>query len=251
MNVYTSYMFERFRKRKTSDNTNLKFRPVRRYTQWEEPAPAYRPVETVQEQVVTQQIELEPEPEQLPEPVEERTSSDLVQNIFIKMKKDRLTKFLLALLLGILLLLLFLSLFGSQAEIVGPRVGFPGSAGPTPKEVMIRDTICKAKLAITNNEQIQGLRFTPSLAPNECMLYIFSQPDYYPFWAKDMSYPMDIIFISNDKMVIDTIENIPACKQADCPIYKPNSPARYAVEANAGFVDTFDIARGDPVVFKY
>ncbi len=251
-----SYMVRWFRREKPRDTTNVKFKGVKRSKPYEEPPPAYRATApVVTEQVVVERIE-EPQPEPQPEPepepvVQQVPNNGLIQNIFIKIKKDRLTKFLLALLLGILLLLLFFFLFGLDGGNTGPRLGIPGSGGPTPKEVMIGDTTCKSKLAITNDEQLQGLRFTPNLAPNECMIYIFNQPDRYPFWAKDMNYPMDIIFISADNMVTDLVENIQPCKQSDCPTYTSARPIRYAIEVNAGYVDTFDISIGDPVKLKY
>jgi uncharacterized membrane protein (UPF0127 family) len=122
--------------------------------------------------------------------------------------------------------------------------------GPIPTSVIIGDTTCLAKLAITNEEQIRGLRFIPSLESNECMVYLFNRAGYYQFWAKDMQFPMDIIFIGAGKQVNDIVEGVSPCTEP-CITYKPESPAQYVIEANSGFVSEHFIERGDPVVFVY
>jgi uncharacterized membrane protein (UPF0127 family) len=160
---------------------------------------------------------------------------------------------------------LFIAVFGSQfysePNVPSPTptpIPTPPSSTPisvpssnaVPKQVIIDDITLSVRLAITNDEQVRGLRFTPTPTFNEGMLYIFSQPDRYPFWAKDMQYPMDIIFISSGNRVNDIIENMQPCTQS-CPIYEPESPILYAIEVNGGWVDDNLIDINDPVVFVY
>ena len=35
------------------------------------------------------------------------------------------------------------------------------------------------------------------------MLFIFSQPDFYPFWMKDMKFPIDIIWLDENLQIIN------------------------------------------------
>jgi len=281
-----------FWKRRLKDTGQMKFKRFKRSRIKQEPEPLIIPPEPAVQQVLVA------EPEPVSESVEIESMSNnssqpprIFQAIFIRLKKDRLLKFLLALLIGILLLLLFLAVFASPASISrspvtntgtsiggtggglgyggytgstgtysGPGVSVGGGGspytsiepytGPIPTSVVIGDTTCFAKLAITNEEQIRGLRFTAGLAPNECMVYLFNRADYYPFWAKDMNYPMDIIFIGSDRSVNDISEGVPPCT-GSCPMYKPEAPAQYVVEVNAGYVSEHFIERGDPVVFVY
>jgi hypothetical protein len=239
------YMFGWIRKRKDKENADVKFKTVRRSAAWEEPAPAYRPP-PVEEPVIVEQVESQ--------------GPGFLQNILIKVKRDRLTKLLLALLIGILLLLLFLAVFGSRGTITPIDIGPPSTprsppisisgSTPMPKQIIIDDATCFAKLAVTNQEQIRGLRFTPTLGANECMLYIFNQPGRYAFWGKDMQYPMDIIFISAGNRVVSIVENVSPCTQ-NCPTYQSDDPILYAVEVNAGYAENHLIDIGDPVKFVY
>jgi hypothetical protein len=66
------------------------------------------------------------------------------------------------------------------------------------------------------------------------MLYLFDTPSYAQFWAKDMQYPMDIIFIGSSNKVTQIDPNIPPCT-ASCPIHTPTNPAAYAIEVNGGY----------------
>jgi uncharacterized membrane protein (UPF0127 family) len=121
-----------------------------------------------------------------------------------------------------------------------------------PKQLIIGDTTMNVKLAITQDEQLQGLRFTETLSPNEGMLYIMNSPDRYPFWAKDMKFPLDIIYVSQDKVVVDFAENVQPCNDSsDCLMYEPEREAQYIIEANAGFVKQHFIELNEPVIFVY
>jgi len=247
-----------FWRRRLKDTGQMKFRGFKRRRVRQEPEPLLIPAEPlVQQVVVAKEVEAVPD----------NTNTPVYQSIFIKLKRDRLLKFLVALLIGVLLLLLFLAVFGSQGNISrGPETPYsPGTPydpgvpsttsietyrGPVPECVIIGDTTVCVKFAITNNEQIRGLRFTGGLAPNEGMLYLFNRADYYPFWTKDMQYPIDIIFIGSDKSVTDITESIYPCTES-CAIYKPQRPAQYVLEVNGGFVNEHFIEIGDEVVFTY
>ena len=63
------------------------------------------------------------------------------------------------------------------------------------------------ELAITAEEQIQGLSGRPALAAGTGMLFVYQQQSKYSFWMPDMRFPLDIVWISSDCVVADVTLN--------------------------------------------
>src|SRR4051812_1798797 len=57
-------------------------------------------------------------------------------------------------------------------------------------------------LATTPTTREQGLSGRAALPENHGMLFVFDTPGVYPFWMKDMNFPIDMIWISNDMKVV-------------------------------------------------
>jgi uncharacterized membrane protein (UPF0127 family) len=62
---------------------------------------------------------------------------------------------------------------------------------------------------------------------------------------KNTLIPLDMIFIDSSFKIIDIKENVPPCKQEECPSYPSREPAQYVLEVNAGFVQEKGIKLGD------
>lgn len=105
------------------------------------------------------------------------------------------------------------------------------------------------ELETTPQQQQQGLSGRASLAQNRGMLFVFKTPDRYPFWMKDMKFPLDMIFINNNK-IVDIIQNIPAPKKGETnlPIYTPSAPDNQTLEINAGLAKKYGFKKGDTVI---
>ncbi len=58
-------------------------------------------------------------------------------------------------------------------------------------------------LAKTDAERIKGLSGRDKLGTNEGMLFVFKDPGIYPFWMKNMKFPIDIIYINKYYMEIN------------------------------------------------
>lgn len=111
------------------------------------------------------------------------------------------------------------------------------------------------KLILAKNEQekIAGLSNRNSLDQDTGMLFIFDKKDIYPFWMKNMKFPIDIIYIDDDR-VVDVIDNAPKYSQyqnaSELPIYKPRANANYVLEVNAGEAKKYKIKAESKVTFK-
>src|ERR1035437_2682069 len=73
-------------------------------------------------------------------------------------------------------------------------------------------------LAETSQDQAIGLAKYNKLEQDQGMLFLFANSDYYSFWMKDMKFPIDIIFIQNNK-VVDVFNKVPVSPNENLPIY--------------------------------
>lgn len=109
------------------------------------------------------------------------------------------------------------------------------------------------ELAITPDEQIQGLSDRPTLAPGSGMLFVYERQSRYSFWMKNMHFPLDIVWIGIRCTVVDVTLNAPPPEPGQTldqlPLYSPVLPARYVLEINAGEADANGIRAGAPVKF--
>jgi len=110
----------------------------------------------------------------------------------------------------------------------------------------------KVDLATTPVEQEQGLSGRAGLAENSGMLFIFNTPGKYPFWMKDMNFPIDMIWISSDMKVVYIKKN--ATPESYPRAYGPgpnDQAAKYVLEVVSGFADKNNLQVGDVVRFTY
>lgn len=119
-----------------------------------------------------------------------------------------------------------------------------------PKEkVAIDNHTFSVDIATTSAEQQQGLSGRQSLPQNQGMLFIFKTSNRYPFWMKDMKFPLDMIFINNNK-IVDIFNNVPVPKTTDTsklPIYTPKAAANQVLEINSGQAKAYGFKNGDTV----
>lgn len=96
-----------------------------------------------------------------------------------------------------------------------------------------------------------GLSEKTSLPQNQGMLFIFERPDRYAFWMKNMKFPLDIIYINNNK-IVTIIEDAqpPKNPEENPPIFTPDESADKVLEINAGLSKKFGFEKGDEVKFQ-
>ncbi len=102
------------------------------------------------------------------------------------------------------------------------------------------------QVALTVEEQIQGLSGRKSLSDNEGLLFVYERPGFPNFWMKDMNFPIDIIWINADEYVVDTTENLGPDTYPQT--FSPIEPTKYVLEVNAGYAQENEIEKGDEVL---
>lgn len=131
----------------------------------------------------------------------------------------------------------------------GNLLSFIPSFG-TNATVEVNGTKIHLLLAKSANDRTKGLSGRKSLDANQGMLFVFDKPDRYGFWMRDMLFPIDIIYIDTDHVVY-IIKNAPSGGQVqNLAIYRPDEPANYVLELNAGQADKLKIQKGTKVKFS-
>lgn len=101
----------------------------------------------------------------------------------------------------------------------------------------------KVEVADTDEKRTTGLSWRESMEDDEGMLFVFQTPNVYFFWMKDMLFPIDIIWINEDKMVIDIDHNVSPDSYPDT--FFPGDHVKYVVEANANWSEKNGVNIGD------
>ena len=114
--------------------------------------------------------------------------------------------------------------------------------------VKIGDIKIRAEIVDNPISRARGLMFKKSLPENEGMLFVFDEEDYHSFWMMNMSFPIDIIWVNEEKNVVDIVKNAQPCKLI-CPSYRPKEKAMYVLEVNANFTEEHGVKIGRLVEF--
>jgi uncharacterized protein len=91
----------------------------------------------------------------------------------------------------------------------------------------------------------KGLSGVTSLRTNEGKLFVFPENGKHGIWMKDMLFPIDILWIDENLRIVHIAEKIDPSTYPT--IFAPEEDARFVLETNAFFVDSFRISVGDSV----
>jgi uncharacterized protein len=122
-------------------------------------------------------------------------------------------------------------------KAAGPRVRMPSGA-----EYAL-------ELALTPEDQAQGLMFRESLPDRAGMLFLFDETAPHHFWMKNTMIPLDMIWMDEGGKVLFISADTPPCKEDPCGTYGPNSPARSVLEIAGGKAKAEGVAVGAKLEF--
>ena len=117
---------------------------------------------------------------------------------------------------------------------------------PNTKPMQIGSTTVSASVAESWTERIRGLSDTPYLPEHVVKLFIFDSSGYHSIWMKDMNYSIDIIWVSEEGVVVHTEDG--AAPESFPAMFVPEVPAKYVIETAEGFVAKNNLNLGDVVV---
>lgn len=99
-------------------------------------------------------------------------------------------------------------------------------------------------IAKSETDKEIGLSKYNDLDQGKGMIFIFDKPAYYRFWMKSMKFPIDIIFIRDDKISKIVKDAKPPEGTNSLTIYVPNEPINKVLEINAGLSEKYGFKEG-------
>lgn len=117
------------------------------------------------------------------------------------------------------------------------------------KKIKIGENMIFVEIADTPEKRKKGLSGRNFLPENQGMIFLFEKPDYHSFWMKEMKFPLDFIWIFEDR-VVEITENVNPFDYQPPNILTPKEKVDKVLEANAGFVKKFNIKVGDKINFQ-
>lgn len=133
------------------------------------------------------------------------------------------------------IILLIIFFYNTQSGIKTKNISFNGH---------------QLDLEVANTESLrtQGLSGRKTLVKDHGMLFIFPTVGIYHFWMKEMNFPLDFIWI-NDNKVVDLTENVSPPKSANEKLttFTARYPFDQVIELNAGTIKSLNIHLEDKV----
>ena len=111
--------------------------------------------------------------------------------------------------------------------------------------------VLQVEVMVKDEDRAMGLMFRPSLPLDRGLLFLFEgPPDFHTIWMKNCRFPIDIVWLDEEKKVVHVAESVPPCTEDPCPIYQPLRKALYVVEINAGQARREKATVGASVTFE-
>lgn len=103
--------------------------------------------------------------------------------------------------------------------------------------------VFQAELAATRDAQMQGLMFRTEMGADEAMIFPYAEPQPLGFWMRNTVLPLDIIFIDEDRRIINIADGVPYNETT----VRSDRPGIAVLELNAGRAEELGIGPGDLV----
>lgn len=168
------------------------------------------------------------------------------------MKKNKHSRSLGRLIIKrILLLCLLVGLFFSS--MYGARCFFTKVCGNVVIDKFVRHDVTilmpkgalEVEVANTKASRELGLSGRPKMKDSEGLLFVFDKPGRYGFWMKDMNFPLDIVWINQNGIVVDIERNV--SPKTFPQTFINESDANFVLEVNEGVAAKFGLYLGSKI----
>ena len=113
------------------------------------------------------------------------------------------------------------------------------------RNVKIRGTVFSLDVADTLPKQILGLMHRDSIGRRGGMLFVFRKDGMNSIWMANMRFPIDIIWLDAEGIVVGFEEMVKPCKSIlNCRAYSPSKKSRYVIELKGGTASSIGIRGG-------
>lgn len=138
-------------------------------------------------------------------------------------------------------------------ETPSPEVEATVNSGqqlPISAQATIAGSTIRLEVARTPSEQAIGLMHRTTLADDRGMLFPFEPPQTVSFWMRNVSIPLDMIFI-RDGEVQAIAASAPPCTTNTCPTYGPETAVNQVIELRGGRAAELGLNVGDQVAIQF
>jgi uncharacterized protein len=137
-----------------------------------------------------------------------------------------------------------------ENEQQNPAVSNQNVSGYRQVNVTVNGVELVADVAATNDQRSKGLSVKDTLNESEAMLFVFSTEREHSFWMKGMKFPIDIIWLDDDKEVVHVEHSLEPCIPDEfCQPYNPDANSLYVLETVAGFAQKYNVTDGTQAEF--
>jgi uncharacterized membrane protein (UPF0127 family) len=159
-------------------------------------------------------------------------------------------KFLKAYLLPILILTPLISCKESEKKIIKTTtVEFKKEGSLQILQQETDSLLVRLDIEIADNEYetATGLMYRSSMEPEQGMLFVFEDVAMRSFYMKNTEFPLDIIFLDNEKRIASFQKNAQPYNETGL---SSKVPAKYVLEVNAGMADKWSLNVGDRILYE-
>lgn len=103
------------------------------------------------------------------------------------------------------------------------------------------------EIADTREDITQGMMYRTQMAENRGMLFLMEDTKIQSFWMLNTLIPLDIIFLGEDRRIINIAADTPP---KSIESVSSTAPARYVLEINGGYAAKKGLQPGDLVSWE-
>ena len=100
--------------------------------------------------------------------------------------------------------------------------------------------VIRAEVAVSEQQQQQGLMFRRNLGQSDGMLFVYRAPAQVCMWMKNTLIPLSVAFIDGEGRIINIEDMKPQTLDSHCG----KKPVRFALEMNLGWFRQRNIRPG-------
>jgi uncharacterized protein len=106
-----------------------------------------------------------------------------------------------------------------------------------------------AEVSTSSSALERGLMGRTSLPPGNGMLFVYPNVGRHRHWMYGCLIPLDIVWLSDDKHIVEIVPSAQPCTTGPCPSYGQNYSSRFVLEIAAGEAARLGLRIGDQLRF--
>ncbi len=162
-----------------------------------------------------------------------------------KARPQKTRWWILALLVPAIVAYVYLAIPKPGSTAAGPQFTKEGTLSITRagREIVALDI----EIADTREDITQGMMYRTQMAENRGMLFLMEDTKIQSFWMLNTLIPLDIIFLGEDRRIINIAADTPP---KSIESVSSTAPARYVLEVNGGYAAKKGLQPGDLVSWE-